>query len=356
MQILYLIMGARLNVLFRLLTRNKITFSPKTLIRLFLLVQSAAWSSLFAVIEKGRFRKKIFDTELPEDPVFIIGHWRTGSTYLHQLMHLDKRFASPELIQISIPDSFLVSFKYYAPLIRSVARGTRPMDQVRIGINEPQEDEFALFRMTAFSPFERVLFPNGNGYFLEDFGSFLPSDKKDIEFWIRNLKQFYIKNYLFFGKRILSKNPFHSTRIELLDELYPNAKFIHIHRDPFEVVPSTLHLWNVAAKHNALNNRWKSPEIRDVARFYKTMLIKIEEDLSRLPESQYCDISYSNLVSDPVSTLKAAYEKIGLVFTDDLEQKILDFISENRGFRKNSYILSEEDREVIRAEMQDVVG
>ena len=48
----------------------------------------------------------IAKTEMP-DPVFILGHWRSGTTLLHGLMAQDDQFAYPRIYQVSNPHSFL---------------------------------------------------------------------------------------------------------------------------------------------------------------------------------------------------------------------------------------------------------
>ncbi len=161
--------------------------------------------------EKSVYAEKIKAHKLPDDPIIIIGHWRTGSTFLHQLMALDSKLVTSNVFQGSIPDSFLTSRKSYEPIMGRALRGTRPMDQVSLGMDEPLEDEYALFRLCSYSPLESLIFPKSKQYFLNLYPNFLPEGKK-LEEWKEAVKYFYKKLTLENNKTILIKNPFHSLR------------------------------------------------------------------------------------------------------------------------------------------------
>jgi hypothetical protein len=211
--------------LFRLLCRNQVDLNPKTLFRIVFLLQSACWSSFFSWIEKARYAKVLKNTPVPDNPIFIIGHWRTGSTFLHQLMTLDPDLCAPSLFQVAVPDSFLVSYPYYRPIFKQVVSEHRPMDQVKIGMDEPQEDEYAIYRMTNYSPLENLVFPKSKAYFLNHGSPFLPAGEQLVR-WKTDVQDFYRKLFFKSGKRIVSKNPFNSFRIKALYEMFPNARFI----------------------------------------------------------------------------------------------------------------------------------
>ena len=135
---------------------------------------------------------------------------------------------------------------------------TRPMDNVPLSPFTLQEDEFALIRMGSESPLEKLIFPSGKDYFLKAYDRYIPSGIK-LEIWKNNLLSFYQKITLQEGKQIVSKNPYHTMRMELLAEMFPGAKFIHITRDPLVVVPSTIRMWNIVAEQNRLKKEWTSP-------------------------------------------------------------------------------------------------
>ena len=170
----YLTAGMKSGQLFRLIRRNRISSNPQAILRILFLIQSSLWSGLFSLIEKVRYSSAIDKTPIPADPIFIIGHWRTGSTFLHQLMSLDPNLAAPTLFQVAVPDSFLVSYNYYKPIFKTMVGKHRPMDMVKLGMDEPQEDEYAIYRITDCSPLENIVFPKNRNYFLLREGDFMP--------------------------------------------------------------------------------------------------------------------------------------------------------------------------------------
>lgn len=343
----YLTAGIKLDQLFRLLQRNKISFTLKNLTRLSFLFQSALWSSFFSLIESVRFSKVLKNSPAPDNPIFIIGHWRTGSTLLHQLLNLDPQLTAPTLFQVAVPDSFLTSYPYYRPLFKRIIADHRPMDQVKIGMNEPQEDEYAIYRITSYSPLEKLVFSNTGTYFLNHGTTFLPSGE-GIEKWKYDIKGFYAKLYFKTKKRIVSKNPFNSFRIKILSEMFPSARFIHIVRHPDDVIPSTINMWDIVQRQNQLTNPVKCPDFKEVAAFLKKLLTTIETDRKQLSPEQYVETRFEDLEQDPIAELTKIYQFLEIQFTDEFATNIKRFLHENADFRKNDFSLTLTEKEIIR--------
>ncbi len=88
-------------------------------------------NSLLEGLETLVYGWKVSRTEVPS-PVFVIGHWRSGTTMLHNLLSLDPRFVTPNLYQVTFPGHFLVSESWLAPLTKGLLPKTRPMDEVEV--------------------------------------------------------------------------------------------------------------------------------------------------------------------------------------------------------------------------------
>jgi omega-hydroxy-beta-dihydromenaquinone-9 sulfotransferase len=348
----YLIAGIDLPGLLKLLRRNKISFHPKYLLRILFLFQSSCWSSVFGYIENKRFRKKIESSPIPKAPVFIIGHWRTGSTLLHQYLNLDPQLLTPTLFQVAEPNCFLTSYNYYRPIMKLLLRKNRPMDQVKLGMNEPQEDEYALFRLTGYSPLERIIFPTGPGYFLKDYPSFIPEGDKKLE-WEKQIVFFYKKLLFENNRTLVSKNPFHSLRIAELLKLFPDARFIHIYRNPSEVIPSTLHLWKIVQKQNSLNKHGRLPEIHDLVKYLDHFWSTIRKDLELVEERNQYKMKFEELEREPLQTVKDLYSHFNISFTQEVQEMIEKFTLETREYRKNRYEISKTDIDLIKSELKN---
>lgn len=342
----YLTAGITLGQLVRLLSRNNLSYTPKTLARLFFLFQSSVWSSLFATTEKIRFGKEIAAAIPPTNPIFIIGHWRTGSTLLHKLLSLDPSMLAPTLFQVALPDSFLVSYKYYKPIFKTLVTEHRPMDMVRIGMDEPQEDEYAIYRLACYSPLENLVFPTSSSYFLKNDLPFLPGEEL-LGDWSENLLRYFTKLQMGNSRTIVSKNPFNSFRIKLLIELFPDAKFIHILRHPYNVVPSTIHMWNIVQEQNALTKFRCRLQTEPVAGFLEFLLRTIENDRVLIKPGNFFEIRFEDLEQDPVSALRILYTGMGHPFPEALQHEIKCYVDSNANYKKNEFILSPADKEII---------
>jgi omega-hydroxy-beta-dihydromenaquinone-9 sulfotransferase len=338
----YILAGIRMRPLMTLLRTRGFTPALRNLGRLLYLFQNSAWSSLLTWREKRIYGEKLNSLKIPDDPVIIIGHWRTGSTFLHQVLSLDEQFIAPTLFQAAFPESFLVSARYFRPVFGALVR-KRPMDNVRLGFDDPQEDEFALVKLTLDSPLLDVIFPRKPGYFMNDVLDFNP-ETENREMWKKQLANFCARIRLESGKTILLKNPAHSLRIPLLIEAFPKARFIYLHRHPYKVVASSLHLWKVLAKDNQLKGKPYFPDLKEVTEGLIKFYDKIEHDLAELPPGKYCEVSFEALEADPAAEIKAIYNAIGLEFTAAFEDRIRMYFDKEKGFKKNSYNFDEEQK------------
>lgn len=342
----------RFGQLRRVIDLNKLSWSTATAGRLIFLLQSSLWSSMFAAAENIRYGKKIKPLPCPANPVFIIGHWRTGTSLLFKLMSLDEQFTAPTLFQVAEPDSLLTSRIYYKPIMKAVIKGNRPMDNMKMGMDEPQEDEYAIFRLTGNSPLRRLVFPSKDSYFLQDWIDQMQALDGD-EMIKSQIRAFFTKVNCHRKGIILSKNPFHSFRIRLLREIFPGARFIQIHRHPFSVVPSTINMWDILQKDNALNNEFHKHKTEEICRVIKSLNERIKSDTSALPERAYAEFRFEDMESDPVKIIRELYARLGLHFSEQFKSSITEYMERNRNYQKNSFLLSDNDKTVIRSELNE---
>jgi hypothetical protein len=343
--------GAPLGHILKLLRRNRI--SPAALPRLAPILWVGAWSSLWNRREEARFGAQLRDAPVPRDPIIIVGHWRTGSTFLHQLFTLDPRLTAPTTLQCVLPGAFLTAGRYVEPVMRRTLSSTRPMDQVRLAPDEPHEDEFALLRLIEHSTLERLIFPESVRYFLLDQEPrFLR--EAEVEAWSAALTGFVKKVAFAAGRRVVLKNPFHSVRVSLLRELFPEARFVHIRRDPLAVIPSTQRMWAILGKSLTLGRWWGPPRMEEIVEVYQTMLATLEQDLAALPAGRCVEVGFAELEADPVRALRNLYAGIDLPFEPEHEPRVRTFLEGLRTYRKNKYSLDPEVASMIRERLGGV--
>ena len=116
------------------------------------------FNSGFHYLSRAIYGRAVERTEV-EPPVFIIGHWRTGTTFLHELLSSNPAHGFPTTYQCFFPNSFLLTEKIVGALSGLFLPGTRPSDNMTLGFDRPQEEEFALANLGMGTPYLSLAFP-----------------------------------------------------------------------------------------------------------------------------------------------------------------------------------------------------
>jgi hypothetical protein len=248
-------------------------------------------------------------------PIFIVGHWRSGTTFLHNLMSRDAAFCFPTITDALRPYCFFPGpFEFISrKLLLKSLPALRPMDDIPMRADLPQEDEIALASMGAPSFFNCFYFPQtmARTFNTEVLLERVPAEAEEL--WRKCLRYYLAKvAALSPGRRLLLKNPAHSARIGRLRALFPGAKFIHIHRDPFEVVASTRKLYRRLLPLLALQPYDPGAVDQHVVDSYERLMDRLSEGLAVLPAGDLAEIRYQDLVGEPVQTIARTYASLGL--------------------------------------------
>jgi hypothetical protein len=272
---------------------------------------AAGFNSIGGTLSEARFRRRLRERPDTPPPLFIIGHWRSGTTLLHELAMLDERFCCPNTYQCLAPGHFLLTEDVLTSALAWIMPAKRPMDDVAAGFDRPQEDEFALMNMGAPSPYRRMAFPVTSPATPEALDvSRLPAAERDR--WRRSLRRFLDLLAVRDPRRPVLKSPPHTARVGVLAEMFPEARFLHVVRDPFVVIPSTLRLWRSLHEVQSLQvDRHETLE-RYVFAAFDEMYAAFERDRSLLGADRLHELRYEDLVADPVDNLRLAYERLRL--------------------------------------------
>ena len=346
----YILVGVTFGKFRQILSENKLryTYGTRFLFRGFFISFNSIFASFLSFIEKKRYSHSISNTVPIKSPIFIIGHWRTGSTLLHQYFQQDTELTTPTHYQVVLPEFFISGAPYYRPVLKRAMGKTRPMDSMKIGLDVPQEDEYALYKMTGISPFNHLVFPNDSTYFLNRYADFNP-EAHQLSRWKDAFIYFYRKISFISKKQVVFKNPFHTLRIDTLREMFPGAKFVHIYRHPYNVVPSTISMWKTVGKQNAMNSINHDPEVSDVATFYDRMLTYVKKKEISFPSDSFINVSYEELENNPVEVMHKIYKQLEMNFSANFKFNLTKFVNANSSYKKNSYSLSEQDKLIIDA-------
>ncbi|MEW6350692.1 MAG: sulfotransferase [Thermodesulfobacteriota bacterium] len=321
-------------MLLRVLIRNDFRVDPQCLGRLVHLCVLGVFNSVFGWCEEFFNREDIESTTVEGAPIFVIGHWRSGTTHLHNLMSLDPKLAAPNAYQACFPGHFIFS-QVGGAVFDLLAPRKRPMDNVAFSSDTPHEDEFALAASSGVSPYMRVLFPvtGDNAHAALDP---LRLDHVALDAWKGSLASFLKKLALSEdGKRALLKSPPHTGRIATLLEMFPDAQFVHIVRNPYDVFLSTRKLWrdSFGLSHLQVPSRERVDEL--ILAWYTELFELFERDRNSVPPGALCEVRYEDLESHPIPTLETIYGKLGLDGFEELEARAGDYLRSIAGFKKN---------------------
>jgi hypothetical protein len=157
-------------------------------------------------------------------------------------------------------------------------------------------------------------------------------------------------------RRLVLKSPPHTARVKVLLDLFPDARFLHIVRDPYVVFPSTVNLWTALGRKHGLQTPTDTGRIREkVFDEFRTVYDRLEEAKSLLPPGQFHEIRYENLVKDSAGEMRRAYEALGLGGFDDYRPHLDEYLASTRGYEPNKYTLSDADRAEVTRRWGDVI-
>jgi len=288
-----------------------------------------------AMVEHRRYNSAIEEAPL-QPPLFVLGHWRGGTTHLHQLLAQDPRFAYPTNFQVAFPQTFLTAKAFEYRIISYFLPSHRPMDNMEWNLDSPQEDEFALCSMTFLSPCMGWVFPRERARF-DRYLTFDGVDPAEVAIWKQAFQSFLKKLQWHYGRALILKSPQHTARIRLLLEMFPQARFVHIHRDPCRVFQSSLHTFRVIFGMNSLQ-RFHAENIDEwIIQQYKAMYAAYFRDRLGIPPGHLYEISYEQLERDPEGEISKRYQALGLPDFEAVRPKLRTYLSSISGFRKNTF-------------------
>ena len=306
--------GMRPATWWRLLRSGRFAVSPSRWPMVFGVSSFVPVNAMLAGVQRVVCRRSLAESRLHGAPVFIIGHWRSGTTMLHELLVRDDRFSSPSTFQCFAPHHFLVSEWFFRRFATWMLPGRRPMDNMAAGWERPQEDEFALMNLGLPSPYRRMAFPRRGAVDL-DYLDFAGVDRQDQLRWAATLKRFLQTVSIPAGRPLIVKSPTHTGRVKLLAETFPDAKFIHLTRDPRSLYPSTIRLWKTLDEVQAFQSpRHTDDDAPDdyVVTCLRRMYDAFHRDRDGIADGRLIDVRYEDLVDAPVETLQRIYRELHL--------------------------------------------
>jgi omega-hydroxy-beta-dihydromenaquinone-9 sulfotransferase len=342
--------GMRFSTWARELARNRLAISPSRVPMTCAITCFTALNSVLAALERVFYGRQIDAVQLSKPPLFILGHWRAGTTFLHELLIRDSAHTYFTTYQCFTPHHFVLSEKWVLPWVGIFAPERRPMDNMAAGWDRPMEDEFALQSLGVPTPYLSAMFPN-RGPVYPEYLSLRELTEKQRDRWKDELLRFCKRVALRDKRRLVIKSPAHTARVRTLLEMFPDAKFVHLSRDPYALYRSTVALWRTLNAEEGLqvarHESWIGPFVIDsLHKMYDAYL----EDRALLGDDQLVELRYEDLVDDPKSRLREVYARLDLGDFSGIEPALDEHLAEVKNYRRNRHSMDDETGEVIRRE------
>lgn len=321
----------------KLLRKNGFKFHRGYLPKILFLTVNSIINLPVQGFEYARFGAKINRQKIVK-PVFILGHPRSGTTYLHFVLSKDPGLAYCTTYEALIPNIFLTGGKLLKSLIAPAMPEHRPQDKMKIEIDSPMEEEFAMANISQTSFMHGFYFPEGMAENFSESVVFEKDAKKNAAHWKRHF-HFFLKKltYKYPGRTLLLKSPANTGRLKEIYELFPDARFIHIHRNPYDVYLSTERLYERILPLTAFQ-KVDSEKVKSyIIDAYEKMYRKYLEDKKGVPENQLFEMRYDDFIDAPVAQLQKVYDHLKM---EGFEEAVAHFrkeIKNAKNYRPNAY-------------------
>lgn len=319
-------------------------FSRKNLSKISAFYLKLILQEPFRVYENIKYDRRVEDHQLKEDPVFIIGHWRSGTSFLQYLLGQDPQFGYMNKFQVAFPDVFLGSERFLKSIVNSIPRSLNLIRDaqnmsINLELDSPSEIEIALTTMISPTSLHwGHIFPNDAWEYFDKYLFFDTATKTDINQWKRDyhylIKKTSLQNN---GRRLLIKSPGNTSRTNKLLEAYPDAQFIFIHRNPYDVFYSNKKLWNTLLNNLALQDFGKEQIEEEILNVYKKLMTRYLEQRSNIPDGQLTEIRFEDFVSQPVRIINEMYEKFDLNGFERAEPYFRQFLDQKTEGKSSNY-------------------
>jgi hypothetical protein len=263
------------------------------------------------------YGRQIKNTTISEDPIFILGHYRSGTTYLQKLMVSDQRLGCLTNYDSLFPNSNLLLGEKMQPVIQFLINTLKIKNPFFhnsiVQLSEPaEEDDYLINKASAYSAYWGFVFPKRWREWLN--GSSQSINSRYTKGWkmefLSTLRYATFKNK---GKQLVLKSPPNTERVRQLLLLFPKAKFIYIYRNPVHLYYSIRNMWKKAIlKFYSLQKMSENALDEMIFEHFLHLIGQYEKDKKLIPKGNLVEISYEGLKEDTFGTMKKIYSKISL--------------------------------------------
>ncbi len=302
----------------------------------------------FQLFDYFYFSKKVDRFQLKTPPLFILGHWRSGTTLLHNLLCKDPRAAYVTTYHSVFP-LHLKSRPFFGLFMKQLMPEYRPGDNIKMNIAYPQEDEYALSNMTHTAFYHAFYFPREWPALYEKYVRFKGLSLKEIRLWEKKYHELVVKACLNSGGEWpILKNPVNTARIPKLLPLYPEACFVHIVRHPVEVFSSSMKFFSAVIPALSFQKISREDIRQMILSVYEKLMKDYLNDKSLIPKEHLYELQYEKLIRNPVKEIIALYRYFHWEPSPRFVAALQKAVSEQKYHKTDHYLLTKTEWETIR--------
>lgn len=293
--------------------------------------------SLLKPFEDGRYAE-IEKRPLAMDPLFILGHWRSGTTFVHNVFACDRHFGYTTTYQTVFPHLMLWGQPFFKKNMSFLMPDHRPTDNMELKVDLPQEEEFALSNMMPYTYYNFWFFPQRMLEYCDRYLLFDTATEDERRAFMQAfLKLVKVSLHNTGGTQYLSKNPPHTGRVRTLLEMFPDAKFIYLKRNPYTVFESTRSFFINTIRPLKLQPFPDEELIRGFVEVYRRMFYKFEEEKRLIPEGHLVELKFEDFERDAYGMTEDIYLRLGLPGFEEAKGRIARYLEKKKGYKKNRY-------------------
>lgn len=292
----------------------------------------------FRALQHFLYNSKVEKMDLDtKNPVFILGHWRSGTTHMHYLFDKDPQFGTLTNYQTFSFTTSLLSKRIVKFLLSPLMPKERTQDNVKMTVDKPGEEEQPLSVVSTRTGIHSWIFSKNYSYF-NKYNLFKDITAQEKAAWQKDYTK-VLKTIAFAnnGKQLLLKNPHNTSRVKELLELFPNAKFVFIHRHPLDVYISTVHLFSKVVETQFLQYATLEERKEIIIYNFKEVLGKYLREKALIPEGNLYEVAYDDFTGNEMAHATKMYEKLNLPGFETAKPEIQKYLDSVKKYKKNKF-------------------
>ena len=305
----------------------------------YVLTKAICWLlSSLKPIQDRRYNTRLKDKAINMEPVFILGHWRSGTTFVHNVLAHDKHFGYTTTYQTVFPHIMMWGQPMFKKTMAWLMPDKRPTDNMELNVDLPQEEEFALSNMMPCSYYNFWFLPQNMLEYCDRFLTMKTATLQEHQIFKETfMKLIKISLWNTKGSQFLSKNPPHTGKVKEILEMFPNAKFIYLMRNPYTVFESTRSFFNNTILPLQLQKIAPEEMESNILEVYTRLYQTYESEKKLIPEGNLIEIRFEDFETDPMGMTEKIYQTLSIPGFESAKTDIAAYLDKKKGYKKNTY-------------------